>query len=339
MPTQDIATDYYLQPAVMTTPGRHESLFADLPDGIAALAEVAHGLLIHEFIAGSYGVTLTEERRASVHIRPVSGLLERMMAQDSRPLTVAREPAGRLPGNCRHFTVLAVAMLRAQGTPARARCGFGGYFGPGTFEDHWVCEYWNQTAQRWALADAQIDDVQLRLFDVDFDLMDVPRDRFLVAGDAWRLCRSGAADPAAFGLSFMKEAGYWWIAGNLVRDVAALSNMEMLPWDVWGAMPAPDEVIDDQRLALFDRLAELTRDPSATFTDLTAAYAGDDRLRVPATVHNAVLNRTDPIPHHYRGLSHCSDQAEAAVNGQHGTGCVRAVEQRHAGRRDIVGYP
>jgi hypothetical protein len=291
MPTQDD----YLQPAVMTTPGSHEPLFADLPHGIAALAEVAHGLLIHEFMVESYGVTLTEERRASVHIRPVSSILDRMMAEDSRPLTIAREPSGRLPGNCRHFTVLAVAMLRAQGTPARARCGFGGYFGSDTFEDHWVCEYWNETAQRWALADAQIDDMQLTWFDVDFDLMDVPRDRFLVAGDAWRLCRSGDADPAKFGLSFMKEAGYWWIAGNLIRDVAALSNMEMLPWDVWGAMPAPDEDIDAERLALFDQLAELTRDPGAPVADLTAAYAADDRLRVPATVYNAVLNRTEPV--------------------------------------------
>ena len=95
-----------------------------------------------------------------MHVRPVAGLLARMMAEDSRPLTVAREPANRLPGNCRHFTVLAAAMLRAQGTPARARCGFGGYFGSGAFEDHWVCEYWDEAAQDWKLGDAQIDDVQ-----------------------------------------------------------------------------------------------------------------------------------------------------------------------------------
>lgn len=301
MPTQEIMTSYYLQPAVMTAAGRCEPLLADLPHGIAALAEVAHGLLIHEHITGPYGVTLTEERRASVHVRPVAGLLERMMAEDSRPLTVAREPASRLPGNCRHFTVLAAAMLRAQGMPARARCGFGGYFGSGTFEDHWVCEYWNEPAQRWMLADAQIDDVQRKMFDVDFDLMNVPRDKFLVAGDAWRLCRGGEADPAKFGLSLLKESGYWWIAANLVRDVAALSNMEMLPWDVWGAMPAPAEVIDDDRLALFDRLAEYTREPGATFADLTAAYAGDDRLRVPATVYNAVLNRIEPVLDEDRG--------------------------------------
>jgi hypothetical protein len=31
-------------------------------------------------------------------------------------------------GVCRHFTLLHVAMLRTQGIPARARCGFGAYF-------------------------------------------------------------------------------------------------------------------------------------------------------------------------------------------------------------------
>jgi Transglutaminase-like superfamily len=293
MPAQ--TTGHYLRPAVMTAPGTYQPLLADLPRGIAALAGVAHGLVIHEHIAGAYGVILTGERRASVHIRPVAGLLGQMMAEDGRPLTVAREPAGRLPGNCRHFTVLTAAMLRAQGTPARARCGFGGYFGSGAFEDHWVCEYWDQDAAGWKLADAQIDDVQLELFDVDFDLMDVPRDRFLVAGDAWRLCRRGDADPAAFGLSLLNEGGYWWIAANLLRDVAALNNMEMLPWDVWGTMPAPDETITDEQNTLFDRLAELTRDPDAAFADLTAAYADDPRLHVPATVYNAILNRPEPV--------------------------------------------
>jgi len=286
-------TRFYLRPGVMTTPGRYEPLFADLPRGVAALAAVAHGLLIHEFLTEQYGVTLTDERRATVHTRPLTEMLELMMAEDSRPLTVAREPAGRLTGDCRHFTVLTVAMLRAQGTPARARCGFGGYFGTGWFEDHWVCEYWDEPARRWRLADAQIDDLQHKLFGIDFDLMDVPRDGFLVAADAWRACRAGAADPAKFGLSGLNEAGYWWIAANMVRDLAALNNMEMLPWDVWGAMPKPDDHVDE---AFFDRLAELTRDPAATFGDLTAAYAADDSLRVPRTVFNAVLRRPDPVP-------------------------------------------
>ncbi len=291
MPAEEIGR--YLEPGVMTTTGRYQPLFADLPRGVAALAKVAQGLVIHEFLTEQYGVTLSDERRAAVHTRPVTDMLERIVAEDSRPLTVARDPAGRLTGDCRHFTVLTVAMLRAQGTPARARCGFGGYFGTRWFEDHWVCEYWDEPARRWRLADAQIDDVQHKLFGIGFDLTDVPRDGFLVAADAWRACRDGAADPAKFGLSGMNEAGYWWIAANMVRDLAALNNMEMLPWDVWGAMPKPDDDVDE---AFFDGLAELTRDPAATFDDLTAAYASDDRLRVPPVVFNAVLRRPDPVP-------------------------------------------
>jgi len=77
MPVQ--TTGHYLQPAVMTAPGTYRPLLADLPRGIAALAGVAHGLLIHEHIAGAYGVTLTDQRRASVHVRPVAGLLGRIV--------------------------------------------------------------------------------------------------------------------------------------------------------------------------------------------------------------------------------------------------------------------
>ncbi len=207
---------FYAQPAAMTSAGRYADLVKSLPRDIPALAAIAQGLLIHEHMAQAYGVTLSETDRASVHIRPVEHLLAQIVARDDRPLCVARTPAARLPANCRHFTVLMTAILRAQGTPARARCGFGGYFGSSLFEDHWACEYW----QRWILVDAQIDDRRRDWFPIDFDVTDVPRDRFLIAGQVWARCRSGAADPGRFGLSLTGEAGDWWIAGNLMRDAA-----------------------------------------------------------------------------------------------------------------------
>jgi hypothetical protein len=134
----------------MTAAGRYAPLLADLPADIEALAAVAQGLLIHEHMAQGYGVSLSEADRASVHVRRVEDLLAQIVARDGRPLQVARPPEARLPGNCRHFSVLMTAMLRAQRRPARARCGFGGYFGTGMFEDHWVCEYWHAGQQRWS---------------------------------------------------------------------------------------------------------------------------------------------------------------------------------------------
>jgi Transglutaminase-like superfamily len=285
---------FYTQPAVMTSAGRHAPLLKALPDDVPGLAAVAQGLLIHEHLARGYGVTLSEADRASVHIRPVEQLLDGIVARDSRPLDVTRSPAARLPGNCRHFTVLMTAMLRAHGTPARARCGFGGYFGTGWFEDHWVCEYWHTGQQRWILVDAQIDDTQRGWFGIDFDTTDVPRDGFLVGGQAWSRYRSGDADPGRFGLSQIPEAGDWWIAANLMRDAAALRNIELLPWDCWGAMPRPDQPIGADLAALFDRLAVHTLTPDAAFTELRQ-LCDDERLRVPRTVRNALRNREDPV--------------------------------------------
>jgi hypothetical protein len=162
------------------------------------------------------------------------------------------------------------------------------------FEDHWVCEYWHSGQQCWVLIDAQVDSLQEGWFGIGFDLTDVPRDQFLIAGDAWRRIRSGEADPATFGLSLLKEAGDWWIAGNLMRDGAALLNTELLPWDCWGAMPGPDDPIGDDLAALFDRLAEVTKAPDDNLADLRRMYS-DERLRVPATVRNALLGRDEPL--------------------------------------------
>jgi hypothetical protein len=288
------ALDFYTQPGPMTSAGRYAPLLEPLPHEVAGLAAVEQGLVIHEHMAQGYGVTLSEADRASVHVRPAAELLGLIAGRDDRPLSVAREPASRLPGNCRHFAVLATAMLRAQGRPARARCGFGGYFGTGAFEDHWVCEYWHAGQHRWVLADTQIDHVQLGWFPIDFDLTDVPRDRFLVAGDAWAQYRSGDADPAKFGLSLVHEAGDWWIAGNLMRDAAALLNLELLPWDVWGAMPTPADPIGDDLAALFDQLAALTRDPGDRVGELRD-LCEDDRLRVPGFVHNHLRDKDEAI--------------------------------------------
>ncbi len=276
--------DPYMTPAAMSDPGRHAARFNGLPRDAGALAETVQGLLMHQHIAPAYGVTLGRDQQAQSHVRAVEGILDGIVTRDGRPLSVARAADERQVGVCRHFTLLHVAMLRTQGIPARARCGFGAYFERGKYLDHWVTEYWNEESRRWVLFDSQIDGRQRELFGIGFDTADVPRDQFTVAGDAWSLCRGGRSDPGAFGILDMR--GLWFIAGNLVRDVAALNNREMLPWDVWGAMRRQDSELD---LAFFDRLAMVSREPDARADELRALFR-DERVSVPGTVFNAVLN-------------------------------------------------
>lgn len=281
--------DDFRAPIDMSDAGAKAALLDGLPGDVGGLAEVVQGLLIHEHIASAYGVTLSPEQHAQAHMRGVEKMLDRIARQDGRPLAQARPPGERVVGVCRHFTLLHVAMLRRRGVAARARCGFGAYFEQGKFIDHWVTEYWNESTQRWVLVDAQLDQRQRELFGIAFDPLDVPRDQFVVAGDAWQLCRSGKADPGAFGI--LDLHGLWFIAGNVIRDVAALNNHEMLPWDVWGGMTQQDSEID---LPFIDGLAAFSRAPDRHFGELRAAYK-DKRVAVPGTVFNAVLNRPDPV--------------------------------------------
>lgn len=280
--------DFYRTPVALSDPGRRAALFDGLPRGPEPLAGVVQGLLIHQHVASTYKVDLDDRRREQSHIRSVEEMLTAIAARDPRPLPESRPLDERQVGVCRHFTLMHVAMLRRQGVPARARCGFASYFQTGKHIDHWVTEYWSDDRAAWVLVDAQLDAHQRALFRLDFDPLDVPRDRFLVAGDCWRLCRSGRADPGGFGI--LDLFGWWMIAGNVVRDIAALNNCEMLPWDCWEPMPRPGELPD---FALFDRLAGLSQAPDSHWNDLREAYRGE--LAVPPQVLNAVRNRVETV--------------------------------------------
>ena len=277
----------WVEPGVLTAAGKYAGLFDGLPKGPAGVARVVQGLMIHEGWAGAYGVTLAEEDRDRVNLRRVEQVLDAIVSRDDRPLDVQRTPDARIATNCRGFTVMAVAMLRAQGVPARARCGFGAYFKQGWFEDHWVVEYFD--GGRWKLLDTQIDELQRDQLKPAFDLTDVPHDEFVIAGDAWTRVRTGRADPSRFGLTWLNEAGDWWIAANLMRDAAALENIELLPWDLWGAMPKPEDTVD---VALFDDLAAATAEPS--MADVRRLMT-DERLRVPGEVFNVQHRRKEAI--------------------------------------------
>lgn len=282
----DSTLTYFSQQGPISDPGTYASLFDNLPTSIYDLVRIVQGTTIHVFWAERYGVKHTPERQAEVQLRTMPRRLARTLELDPRPLTEARTLEQKLVGNCRDHSLLLAAMLRHQGVPARARCGFGAYFLPNHYEDHWVTEYWNQDQSRWVLVDAQLDALQCDVMKIPFNPLDVPRDQFIVGGAAWTMCRSGGTDPEQFGIFDMHGLGF--IRGNLVRDVASLNKMELLPWDCWGVILS--EALDDPSdLALLDELAALTAGDVPEWETVHARYEGDPRLRVD----NAVMSYVD----------------------------------------------
>lgn len=278
--------EYYAAPGRMTDLSSIAEHVRGLPADVASIARLVQLVIVHRWWDERYGVTDAADRDDEMQIRPAADILSKALEIDPRPLDEGRAPQQRVLGNCRDFTTVTVALLRDKGVPARGRCGFGSYFSPGLYEDHWVVEWWN--GERWQLSDAQLDAFQVASLNLDFDPLDVPRDRFVDAGRAWEMYRSGEADGGRFGLSairgedgtlkFEGMSGPWFIRGNIWRDIASLNKVELLPWDGWGLDDLTEPMSDDET----DVYAAVSA--RADFDELRTFYESNDRVRVPYVI-------------------------------------------------------
>jgi hypothetical protein len=280
------------------TPGRFTTLESDVfrSDDVQRVVEVVQGLLIYDVVAQPfYGVELDPVQVEAIHERDTARLLATALAVDARPLDEARPPGSRVGARCHAFSRLTVAFLRAAGVPARARCGFGAYFRPGWFEDHWVAEYWNAAERGWQMVDAQLDATWRQGLDFRGDPLRITDSEFMTAGSAWQAWRRGDVDASRCGLSGIDEHGTHWISGNLRLDFASLNKVEMLPWDVWGAHWEPGVQPTDAQAEFFDGVAELTVHVDGKFDDLRTRYDQDVELRVDGEVFNVLRGRAEAV--------------------------------------------
>jgi hypothetical protein len=274
----DDSLSFYSIPGAITDPKEFAPMLEGLPRQIPALVETLQGLAVHIFWAERYGLQLSEERKGEVQLRRVWKQLRRIKELDDRPLTCARPLDNRLVGNCRDFSTLLTSMLRYQGLPARARCGFGAYFWPGHYEDHWMVEYWHPEQRRWVQVDSQLDAFQRDALKIGFDPLDMPEGQFVTGGKAWKMCRFEGADPDVFGIFDMK--GMEFVRGDLLRDFLSLNKMEILPWDGWEPLftKAYTE-LDEQELQFLDNIADLTLAGDAVFPQIRSLYEQDARFQ------------------------------------------------------------
>jgi hypothetical protein len=275
--------DYYRGHSRITEPGAGTQLLTGLPADPAALATVIGGVLVHRDETWRFGFTLPEQRRDEANTRYVEAILAHLGTLDER------RPEQRFAGTCRDFAVLLCALLREAGVPARARAGFAGYFTDGFFDDHWVVEVWNDDSG-WYLVDAQVASAPKGTYtDAVVDPLDVPRDAFLVGGQAWQECRDGSRELDRIGTSAAGLTGLWEVQGNVVRDLANLNRVETLPWDNWGLIPVHYDHLQSADIDLLDSVAVVSA-AGGPLRQTTDAYLGDPRLPAPASL-------TDGSPH------------------------------------------
>jgi hypothetical protein len=236
---------------------RHLPALENLPADPVAICRLVPGLVLHPIVAEPLG--LLENRSAEQHLVTTNEILDALLARVPSPVTEARPPADRVIGTCRHFALLACALLRHQGVAARARCGFGMYFQPGKGLDHWIIEYRSEDC--WVRVDVQ---------HLEFEYVPRPDDladgEFLTGGEAWSAYRKGLFKGEQFGVIGTDNWGEHEASANALRDLAALNKIEVLPWSEWGQMEdAYEGRTGPDYDALMDRVAEVCAadDPAA----------------------------------------------------------------------------
>jgi Transglutaminase-like superfamily len=245
--------DVFENHGILTSPGRYESAIEALPSDVESLLATVRNIFVHVDSQEIYGLPEIEFSMQPRTTLSVAKRLDRLFAKSNTPLDAVRRIENRELGTCRDYALMTCALLRQKRTPARVRCGFAKYFSPGRFEDHWVCEYWRSTNNRWARADAQLDDEHCRHLGIAFNTSDLPEGEFLTAKEAWQQYRAGLFPPSLFGHG--DAVGEWFMWVNLARDFISMKGHETSLWDSWRRVELQKSTLTDANRVHCDELA------------------------------------------------------------------------------------
>lgn len=218
-------TTFYTSHSFYSDPGSHRETLMHCGIEPVSMARWVGTVMQHPLGAESEKRGFTPEQAADLELRSVTEILS---AAVDRTLTGVSAAGTKIGGVCRDFALLAVSRFRESGIPARLRVGFAEYIVPDHWEDHWLCEWFD--GRRWKRFDVEF----TAMGGLPFDTSDVPSERFMTAGEAWALINGNPAIAAQFGVSSLDLSGEWFVAGSVLREIAALRRLELKPWDYWG---------------------------------------------------------------------------------------------------------
>jgi hypothetical protein len=281
----DSILEFYSAQGVITDPGKYAHLYDGLSGEVSQIVKAVQGVVIDGDHAKALGFDLPGKRRQhEENLRKVEDMLKCIKKMDDRALTESRPPDKRLIGSCRHFAVLTCSLLRHKKIPARARGGFETHHSPTAHHDHWICEYWNQTQQRWIQVDAEIDSDLKEKWHIDFDTLDLPAGTFMTGAKAWLLCRKGELNPEQFGVGGGANewmGGWNFVLSEMILDVMALNKFELLPWDTNKLSEKYVSQLSQSDLELLDRVAHLIDEGNQSFPEIRRLYETNSSLRMP----------------------------------------------------------
>jgi hypothetical protein len=288
----DEMLDFYRKQSIISDPGKFAEYYENLPNSIPELCNMVQNAFNHIFWIKdkkNYGITVQDiialgrDPNKELNMRNIEEKLTKYFSIDKTSFIEPREQINKLVGNCRDYALFLVSMLRYKGIPARVRSGSARYFFPPEmerFEDHYICEYWNDEDNQWHMVDPQIDDVMRKALNMNISTTDLPYDQFLGAGQTWKEFRKGKIKPENFGIGEWR--GQIFVFEKLIMELASLNKIEVLAWERWGVC-GDLKNLEKLGVEFFDKLADKiskVNNPEIFF-ELKDLFEKDPRFKVP----------------------------------------------------------
>ena len=284
----DKILDFYKQTSSYTDLGLYTDFARRLPDEIKELARLQRMQIIHPTIIWNnlqeiWWDNLDKVPKTSLvyedDIYPTAiSMLSELLRRDNN-YSINRKVEDKIHVTCRGEAILLTAILKAKGIPSRVRSGFAEYLKhDGIYYDHWITEYYSDIEKRWILVDA---DNQWGDSKIDFDLNDLPRNKFMFGANAYLTLRNNKiekekiiyqSDPVTIGLPAAIR--------GLFYDFHCLMNDEIILDFVPRYVLEKDFNLTEDELIELEELASLMLDPDTNFNKLNKIWESKLKYRI-----------------------------------------------------------
>ena len=284
----DKILDFYKQTSSYTDLGLYTDFARRLPDEIKELARLQRMQIIHPTIIWNnlqeiWWDNLDKVPKTSLvyedDIYPTAiSMLSELLRRDNN-YSINRKVEDKIHVTCRGEAILLTAILKAKGIPSRVRSGFAEYLKhDGIYYDHWITEYYSDIEKRWILVDA---DNQWGDSKIDFDLNDLPRNKFMFGANAYLTLRNNKiekekiiyqSDPVTIGLPAAIR--------GLFYDFHCLMNDEIILDFVPRYVLEKNFNLTEDELIELDELASLMLDPDTNFNKLNKIWESKLKYRI-----------------------------------------------------------
>ena len=291
--------NFYKQTSLYTDLGLYKNFMKNLPDDINELCILQRKQIIHPvvfdipnirkqsncFWGDMTKVPITRLDYEDDLFPTAISMISELLRKD-KTYSLNRKAEDKIHVTCRGEAILLAATLKAKGYSARVRSGFAPYIKyDGVSYDHWITEYYDEIKQRWVLVDA---DEHCPDHEMEFDLNDIPRNKFIFGAEAYLGMRTGkykteeiyyASDPATLGLKASIR--------GLFYDFHSLMNDEIIFLHLPKYIQDKNFELSEEEYIELDNLAELLLEPDKNFDKILDIWNNVSKFRIMSGALNS----------------------------------------------------